>query len=307
MKFINEEQSVSLITHEIAYEATKEALIAATDNHSEIFPTVAGYGSKPDDRFVVKSGTTTQVTGLKVGTYWPGNLAKGIENHQSVILLFDQSTGQIEWVIEAGEVNAYRTAASNAVAADALARRDASVLAVFGAGHQAFYECIALSKVRPINKILIAARNLEKGAKFAEKLKEAGLHAVVAGAQDACAEAQIVVTVTPARTPLFEAQWIKPGTHVVSMGSDCAGQQELPPALFDRGQLFCDLPSQSVVIGEFQHFKGDRGRIAAIGDVLIGKKLGRTSEDQITIYDSSGISLQDLFTARHLVTAFTKK
>lgn len=307
MKLMTEEQSLSLITHEIAYQATKDALIAAADDRSEIFPTVAGYGSKRDDRFVIKSGTTSQVTGLKVGTYWPGNLAKGIENHQSVILLFDQSTGQIEWVIEAGEVNAYRTAASNAVAADALAKRDASVLAVFGAGHQAFYECIALSKVRPITKVLVAARNPERGAKFAERLQEAGFHAEVANAQDACAEAQIIVTVTPACAPLFEAQWVRPGTHVVSMGSDCAGQQELPPALFERGHLFCDLPSQSVVIGEFQHFTGDKSSIAAIGDVLTGKKLGRTSEDEITIYDSSGISLQDLFTAKHLVSAFMER
>jgi ornithine cyclodeaminase len=87
------------------------------------------------------------------------------------------------------------------------------------------------------------------------------------------------------------------------MGSDASGKQELPPALFDRAALFCDLPSQAVVMGDLQHFSGDRESIVAIGDVLQGRVPGRTSPEQITIFDSSGIALQDLTIARRLVAA----
>lgn len=97
---------------------------------------------------------------------------------------------------------------------------------------------------------------------------------------------------------------MRPGTYVAAMGSDAAGKQELPPALFDRAELFCDLPAQSVVIGEFQHFTGNRDRIQAIGNVLTGAGSGRQSDDQIIIFDSSGIALQDLYTAQHLIAAY---
>ena len=109
------------------------------------------------------------------------------------------------------------------------------------------------------------------------------------------------MTATPSRAPLFEAGWIRPGTHVASMGSDAAGKQELPPALFDQAALFCDLPSQAVVMGDLQHYRGDRTSIVAIGDVLSGRASGRISADQITVFDSSGIALQDLTIARRLV------
>lgn len=116
-------------------------------------------------------------------------------------------------------------------------------------------------------------------------------------------QADIVVTATPARQPLFSADWIRPGTHVASMGSDAAGKQELPPELFERAALFCDHPAQAVVMGDLQHFGGDRAHIVALGNVLLGKVDGRTSPDQITIFDSSGIALQDLAMARSLIAA----
>jgi ornithine cyclodeaminase len=137
-------------------------------------------------------------------------------------------------------------------------------------------------------------------------LRAEGQIASVANAENACARADIVITVTPSRAPLFEAEWIRPGTHVAAMGADGAGKQELPPALFERASLFCDLPSQSVVIGEFQHFNGDRDRIVQIGAVLGKQAPGRTSDDEITIFDSSGIALQDLYVARHLIAAFNR-
>lgn len=302
MKFMSEDESASLISHAMAYEAAREAMVAAAGD-AVIFPVVLAHGSIPTNRFSIKSAVTADFAGLKVGSFWPGNSDRGLPRHNSAILLFDQSVGRIEWVIEAGKVNAYRTAAADAVAADALARGDATVLAIFGAGNQALYECVAIARIRPIEQVLVVARDTAKGEAFAAALKDEGLDAVSVDAQEACERADIVVTATPSRAPLFDAAWIRPGTHVASMGSDAAGKQELPPALFDRASLFCDLPSQAVVMGDLQHFGGDRGSIAAIGDVLLGRAPGRVSPDQITVFDSSGIALQDLTIARRLVLA----
>ncbi len=300
MNFISEEESAALVSHAMAYEAAREALVAAAGG-AVIFPAVLAHGSSSANRFSIKSAATADFAGLKVGSFWPGNSDHGLPRHNSLILLFDQRVGRVEWVIEAGKVNAYRTAAADAVAADALARTDAAVLAIFGAGNQAFHECVAIARIRPIRQVLVVARDPAKGDAFVASLQAEGLAAAPAEPREACEQADIVVTATPSRAPLFEADWIRPGTHVASMGSDAAGKQELPPALFDRAALFCDLPSQAVVMGDLQHHGGDRAAIVAIGDVLSGRAPGRVSRDQITVFDSSGIALQDLTIARRLV------
>lgn len=302
MKFMSEDESASLVSHEMAFEAAREAFLAVVDD-AVIFPAVIAHGSSVTNRFSVKSATTGEFAGLKVGSFWPGNSERGLPRHNSLVLMFDQSLGRIEWVIEAGKVNAYRTAAADAVAADVLARPDSAVLAVFGAGNQALYECLALARIRPITQILVVARDAAKGDAFVAALKRENLDAACVDAREACERADIVVTATPSRAPLFDADWIRPGTHVASMGSDAAGKQELPPALFDRAALFCDLPSQAVVMGDLQHFGGDKSLIVAIGDVLCGRAKGRISPEQITVFDSSGIALQDLTIARRLVAA----
>ena len=302
MKFISEEQSARLISHDMAFQAAREALVAVVED-AALFPAVLAHGSAATNRFSIKSAATATYAGLKIGSFWPGNADRGLPRHNSLILLFDQSVGRIEWVIESGKVNAFRTAAADAVAADALARKDASVLAIFGAGNQAYYECLAISRIRPINRVLVVARDMARGAAFVTSLREAGLQATLADAQAACEQADIVVTATSARAPLFAAEWIREGTHVASMGSDAAGKQELPPELFARAALFCDYPAQAVVMGDFQHFRGDPSRIVALGEVLLGRAEGRRSTDQITVFDSSGIALQDLAIARSLVAA----
>lgn len=302
MKFMSEDESASLVSHEMAYEAAREALVAAAGD-AVIFPAVLAHGSSATNRFSIKSAAMADFAGLKVGSFWPGNSDHGLPRHNSAILLFDQSVGRVEWVIEAGKVNAYRTAAADAVAADVLARSDASVLAIFGAGNQALYECIAIARIRPIRQVLVVARDAAKGDAFVAALKNEGLEAFSVEAREACERADIVVTATPSRAPLFDAAWIRPGTHVASIGSDAAGKQELPPALFDRAELFCDLPSQAIVMGDLQHYGGDSGSIVAIGEVLKGLAPGRVSPVQITVFDSSGIALQDLTIARRLIAA----
>jgi ornithine cyclodeaminase len=305
MRFISEEESAALVDHAMAFDAAREALIAVVAPGTTLFPAVLGHGSEPANRFSIKSGATAAYAGLKVGSFWPGNPERGLPRHNSVILLLDQAVGRVDTVIEAGRVNAYRTAAADAVAASVLARPDSRVLAVFGAGNQAEFEAAALARVLPIRTVLVVARDATKVAGFAERLAgqgASGLDVRAASPQEACEAADVIVTATPARAPLFEAAWVRPGTHVAAMGADAKGKQELPPALLERAALFCDLPEQSRTLGEFQHASAQaQESLTAIGDVLRSGQGGRTDPDQITVFDSSGIALQDLTIARAIL------
>jgi ornithine cyclodeaminase len=210
-------------------------------------------------------------------------------------------------VIESGVVNAYRTAAADAVATHQLARKDSKTLASFGAGNQAGYDCMAIARIRSIEKVLVVNADPVRAERFAQRLAARGLSVERVSAQEACARADIIVTATPAKSPLFEADWIKPGTHISCMGADGVGKQELPTGLYGCAQLFCDLAAQSVVIGEFQHVAAliQAGTVALtqIGAVLSGQAAGRQDDQSITIFDSSGIALQDLYIAERLLSA----
>jgi ornithine cyclodeaminase/alanine dehydrogenase-like protein (mu-crystallin family) len=304
---ITEEESAALVTHELAFEAAREAFVAAASKQSGVFPAVLGRSREASNTFSIKSGWSDDLTGVKIGSFWSGNPLRGLPRHNSTIVLLDQQTGRLGAVIEAGRVNAYRTAAADAVAAELLARKEAKVLAIFGAGNQASFEVMALARVRSIETVLVVARPSPRRDAFVDQIGETGLAARAALPEEAVRAADIVVTATPSREPLFDAAWVNPGTHVVSMGSDAPGKHELPSDLLSKASLFCDLPSQSVQIGEFQHIRDeiDAGVLAVtpIGDVIEGRASGRRFEDEITVFDSSGISLQDLYMADALIRA----
>lgn len=300
MRFISESESSALINHEVAYDAIYQALIAATQLDTKSFPVVHGQASDTKNTFSIKSSANQHLAGLKVGSFWEDNPKNGLPRHNVLILLFNQANGKMAAAIEAGKVNAFRTAASNAVATNILARKDSKVLAIFGTGNQAKYECEALARIRNFDQILIVGRDQNKAEKMAEDLKKLGIEIKIAGAKEACEQADIIVTATSSQTPLFKAEWVKAGTHISSMGSDKKGKQELPPELFSQSGLFCDLNTQSKVIGEFQH-ASESAILMNIGDVLLANTQGRQSQEQITIYDSSGLSIQDLYIAQKIL------
>lgn len=304
MKYINEALSSKLICHELAFSAAAAAFIAASEQ-ARMFPVVIAEGHAEGSIFSLKSANTPELVGWKAGSYWPGNVVKKIPCHASTIFLLNPDNGRLDAVIEGSEVNVYRTAAADAVAVAKLARSDAQCLAVFGTGHQAFYECVAVCGVRNISSIMVVGRDPAKAKAMVKRLIKSGFNAEVADAQSACHCADIIVTATTAKSPLFKAEWVQPGTHISAMGADTKGKQELPVELFTDAKLYCDLTSQSVVIGEFQHIGQDAvvSQPVMLGDVLSGSAEGRVSDDDITVFDSSGIAVQDLFIGHHLLEA----
>ncbi|MEV6716658.1 ornithine cyclodeaminase family protein [Lentzea sp. NPDC051208] len=294
--FISEAESAALVDDELALEAAREAFLAALTGST--FPVVIGHSSAPNTRFTLKSGSAGGLAGVKIGSFWPDNT--DLPRHSSTIVLLDPATGRLSAVVEAAAANAYRTAAADALAVDALARADSRTLTVVGTGHQALHEVRAVSRVRPIERVLVVGRRADAAREFAAAVTaRTGLPAEPAGAEAGVAAADVLVTATTARQALFDASWVAPGTHISAMGADGPGKQELPVALYGRASLFCDLPDQSRAIGEFQH----AGSVTpvALGAVLAGDAPGRTSPEEITVFDSSGFALQDLTLAAALL------
>jgi ornithine cyclodeaminase len=292
---ITEEQTAALVDEELALEAARAAFAATVDG--PVFPSLAVHGSDPRNRFTLKPSASATHAGVKIGTYWPGNPEHGLPRHHSTLLLFDQTIGRIAAVLEVGTANAYRTAAADALAVDLLARPDAATLAVFGTGHQAAYEIRAVSRVRLIGETLIVGRDCDRATEMASKLTAQGHNARTAGAEEACARADVIVTATTARAddpPLFDADWVRPGTHLSCMGADAPGKRELPPELFSGARVFCDLPEQAIRMGESQHAPAAT-ILTPLGEVLTGRAAGRADDSDITLFDSSGIGLQDLY------------
>ena len=297
MIYLNETQTAKLISHGLAYAAVKEAFIAAISNEATLFPVINASGPQTDSMFSLKSASTSTLVGWKTGTYWPNNHTKNMPCHGTTVFLLSPETGELIAVVAASRVNAYRTAAADAVAVDYLARKDASVLTVFGTGHQAEYEVLAISAIRNISKVIVVGRSNTDN--FINRLIGKGIQAEPGCAQYGCEHADIIVTATTAKEPLFQAHWIKPGTHISAMGADKAGKQELPVELYQHAKLFCDYKSQSIAIGEFQHT--NNASITEIGKVITGHSSGRELIEEITVFDSSGIAIQDLFVAAKLL------
>ncbi|MEU4037366.1 ornithine cyclodeaminase family protein [Streptomyces collinus] len=291
---ITEEQTAALVDEDLALAAAREAFAATVDG--VVFPSMAVHGSEPRNRFTLKPSASATHAGVKIGSFWPDNPDQGLPRHHSTLLLLDQTTGRIAAVLDVGTANAYRTAAADALAVDLLARPGATTLAVFGTGHQAAHEVRAVSRVRPVREVLVVGRDKGRAERLAAELTADGRTATVAGAEEACARADVIVTATTARAdspPLVRAGWVRPGTHLSCMGADAPGKRELDPALFPSARVFCDLPEQARRMGESQHAPGDTV-LTPLGDVLVGRAEGRVDDRDITVFDSSGIGLQDL-------------
>jgi ornithine cyclodeaminase len=298
----------SIASRQMAFEAVRDAFVSVAEGKGVNFPVVIGHGMLRQNAFGCKSGTALDrpVSGVKIGSYWPDNHLKGQPNHDSTTLLMDNDDGTIWAIVSAGYLNGLRTAAADAVATSVLARPDAAVVGMLGAGHQAEFEVRAVADVRPIESVLIWSRQGARARQLAGKLSDLGVTVRPADMEMVCRSADILISATPSSESLFtNSDWIRPGTHISAMGADTPGKQELPVDLVKNARLFADLPEQSRRIGEFQHIASVEPdvAIAAIGDVATGALTGRISPEDITIFDSSGIALQDLFVAERVVAA----
>ena len=301
---VSEQTVRKIVTRQLAFDAVRAAFEAVALGRSRVFDVVIGTGLNEGEAFAIKSGIDSagELVGFKCGTYWAGNNEIGLPAHGSTILLLDPETGFPQALVSASYLYGYRTAAANAIAVSYLARSNATVLGVIGAGHQAEQEIRAVAEVRALSLIKISTRSEARASWIAERLQDVNIDIRFTSAEDAVRDSDIVTTVTPSRSPLVRDEWISDGTHISAMGADDVGKHELDTGILKRVSLFADYPRQSVIIGEFQHayndgLIGSADEIRALGSVTLGQSPGRISDSEITVFDSSGIAIQDLTAA----------
>ncbi|MER8798101.1 ectoine utilization protein EutC [Mesorhizobium sp. M0984] len=239
---------------------------------------------------------------VKISPGFFDNPKIGLPSTNGLMVLLSSKTGLVQAVLlDNGYLTNVRTAAAGAVAAKYLARKDASVAAILGAGIQARLQLQALTLVRPIRQARLWARDLSKADTVAwEMSRELGFP-ITAYAEpiEAVAGSDIIITTTPASQPILSAAWLEPGQHVTAMGSDAQHKNEVDPNAIVQADLYvADSLKQTRTLGELHHAIA-AGTVAAdvsfpeLGEIIAGTKTGRLSERQITIADLTGTGIQD--------------
>ena len=228
-----------------------------------------------------------------------------------LVHLFDAATGSLLAVIEADYMGMIRTGAASGVAARWLARPDAKVAGVFGAGWQAEGHVRAICAALPLERVKIFSRKADKLAAFCRRMSEVTGALVVpaASAEDAVRGSDLLGTVTTAAQPLFDADWLEPGTHINAAGSNALIRQELSEATLKRAALIAvdAVPTALAEAGDLLPLleKGRRHsrQLVELGDIIIGQRAGRTSTEQITVFESQGMAIQDLAVGLRVLAA----
>lgn len=241
-------------------------------------------------------GGPKPVFGLKEVCVFPGNPSRGLDTHLGAVLLHSGETGELLSVTNAAAITAIRTAAVSAVATRLLARPEASRLAILGAGVQARKHLEAMQCVRNINEVNVFSRSGSRG-----------LGTEAASAEEAVVDADIIVTATSAREPVLVWEWVRPGAHINAVGSSVPAARELSSSLVAAASLFVDRRESTLresgdylfalkdgAIGGPGHIKGE------IGELLLGTVAGRQSNEEVTLFKSLGLAIEDVAAAAFL-------
>lgn len=278
--------------------AVREAFVLHSEGKGRVFPVIREKLSS-GGVFGIKAGDVQSegLLGFKAAGFWPSNRALGSEPHQATIMLVDPATGRPVCIIDGNAITTARTGAAGAVGLAQLARRDSTQLCVFGTGVQARSQVDYALRVLPdIRHLRYVSVDRKSDENFEHHF--AGRIAVECAidADTAVAQSDVIITATPGGGPLFDAGAVKPGTHLNCVGADTKGKRELPEGVMARVRLVVDDLVQSRQIGESQ-WAPDTPAIE-IGDLLTGNARLERGPGDITLFDLTGLALQDLTVAR---------
>lgn len=303
MIIVPETAIAKLITLGDCIEAVEKAFTSLARGSAQNFPVVREPIGHADALYGFKSGFDREslALGVKSGGFWPHNVERGLGNHQSTIFLFDADSGVCRAIVGGNLLTALRTAAASAISIKYLARQDAKVLGMIGAGHQSTFQLRAALGQRSFERIVAWNFHPEMLGRLKTVADEFDLPFEVTDLDRLGAEADVIITMTSSFEPILNAAQVRHGTHLACMGTDTKGKQEVEPELFAKAIVFTDEIAQAATLGETQHAIAQRiiseDSIVEIGSVIAGTHPGRTSADQITLFDGTGIALQDLAVA----------
>ncbi len=259
-------------------------------------------------------GGTPSVIGIKVVTVFSGNHGTQFDSHQGAIQLFETVHGQLLAIIDAGSITAIRTAAVSGVATDLLARKNAHRLTILGSGTQARSHLKAMMVARSaIDDVRVWSRNYDKAVKFAQRESAVVQIEPIESAEQATKGADIICTTTAATAPVLMGDWISEGAHVNAVGASIPPFRELDSKAVVQSSFFVDrrqsaieeaddfrIPKKEGLIDD-SHIKGE------IGEILIGKVHGRKAENEITVFKSLGLAIEDLAAANRVYRSAESK
>lgn len=308
----------TLLFNRSSFEAllTMEDYIEAVANahrlHAEekVIATNLIHADAPNGEYHIKTGGLLgerAYYGLKAnGGFFNNQRNHGLPNILGIIYLSDAATAYPLAVFESSLISKMRTAAATAVAARYLKPTGAIRLGVIGYGNQAEAQIEALRCVCSIHEVRIAGRDAEKLASFVEKMKEqTGLIITAESMQATCENSNVLVTCTPSTDYFVKKEWIQKGTFIAAIGADSPGKNELEPSLVAAAKVVADIQSQVVKVGESQHaiqqgLMDENAIYGELGSLITGALKGRTTEDEIFIYDSTGTAIQDVAAAAYV-------
>ena len=291
-------------TVEEAYKAFSSGQVVQPDYIGIHLPAPRG-----EIDFKVGYCKTNEIISMKAssGGFLDNPTAHGVPNGMGSVLLFDANSCALICVMDGRLLTGLRTGASGAVSVKALARKNAKKVTCIGSGNQARMQIRAISLVMQIEEIHAWSRNPETLAGFKADIEgELAIPVILADAEkEAVEQADILITTTRGKGPLVEASWVKPGTHIVAIGTDMKGKQELDPEIFRHAKVVNDSISQCIDKGETWHPLNEKiislGDIhGELGEILLGTKPGRENDEEITIFDSTGMAIQDNTTAEKI-------
>lgn len=243
--------------------------------------------------------------GVKIVNSNASNPAKGLPAVTGILVYIDPQTGLPLGVFGAGALTAIRTGAAGGIAAKYLARKNSETVGLVGCGRQALTQLEALRPFFKIKKVFVWGKTEQESKTFCETHKEFGLPLESHGDLKTVCGADIIVTTTPSKDPVVKAAWVKPGAHINAIGADAPGKQELETSLLKKSRVVVDEWHQSSHAGEInvpvsRGEYGEKDIVGQLGEVIIGKKKGRFADSDITVFDSTGLAIQDVSVAKFL-------
>jgi len=273
-----------LLDVDVLLERLERAFVELSAGRASVPPRVAAFA--PAGLLAAMPGYVDGVLAAKLVALFPGHEP----SHQALIAVFDPETGTPLAVMDGTHITAVRTGASSAVATRALAREDARVLAVIGAGVQGRSHLDAVTRVRRFEEVRVATRTFEQAAALAEELDAIAMESF----EEAVRGADVVCCCTHSSEPVLRHEWLSPGAHVTSVGASLDGP-ELDPETVGAGLLCVEsrVAFQPPPAGSFELQDLDPAAAVELGEVLAGTRPGRTSDDQLTVYKSMGHAVED--------------
>jgi ornithine cyclodeaminase/alanine dehydrogenase-like protein (mu-crystallin family) len=290
----------SLLNADHVLEAVREAFALHSDREGRVFQVVRERLST-GGVFGIKSGDVSaqSLLGFKAAGFWPANRQIGGEPHQATIMLIDPATGRPTCVIDGNAVTTMRTGAAGGLGLLSLARPDSTRVCIFGTGVQACIQLTFALRLMPtLRHVQYVTITGEKDEAFESQFRSRCEIRLAEDRNVAVANSDIVITATPGAGALFDLDAVRPGTHFNCVGADTKGKRELPEGLLKRVRLVVDDRVQASEIGETQ-WAADTETVE-LGDLLTGKAHLNRQPSDITVFDMTGLALQDLTVARML-------